>query len=182
MVATMNFSQSYRELDKFYVDFTNRLDSDRDKAKKRSKKKLSSPESNHQTEVCNGNFMKFAKANPNKNYQEEKREYQKKKRIVYEGKRKEEYLSCSKGVKERRQSLVAEKIRELEMMDKSNVEHVLDIEEVLHYYSRLTCPAYLDIVDSFFMDMYNELFSMQASSCSNNSRPAIRSVKWVIQN
>ncbi|THF98523.1 hypothetical protein TEA_001166 [Camellia sinensis var. sinensis] len=40
------------------------------------------------------------------------------------------------------------------MVDKSNIEHVLDIEEVLHYYSRLTCPAYVDIVDKFFMDIW----------------------------
>ena len=39
------------------------------------------------------------------------------------------------------------------MMDIINVDHVLDIE-VLYYYFRLACPAYLDTVDKFFMDMY----------------------------
>ena len=46
--------------------------------------------------------------------------------------------------------MVEQKLRELEMLDMNNVEYVLDIEEVLHYYSRLTCPAYLEIVDKFF--------------------------------
>lgn len=54
--------------------------------------------------------------------------------------------------------LVAEKLRELEMLDVSNVDHNLDIEEVLHYYSRLTCPAYLEIVDNFFWQIYSEFF------------------------
>lgn len=59
---------------------------------------------------------------------------------------------------EGRSWLVAQKLRELEMLDVSNVDHMLDIEEVLHYYSRLTCPAYLDIVDKFFLQIYSEFF------------------------
>ncbi|KAL4292294.1 hypothetical protein HN51_026564 [Arachis hypogaea] len=51
---------------------------------------------------------------------------------------------------------LAKKMKELEMMDSGDVEHVLDIEEALHYYSRLTSPVYLDIVDKFFIDMQNE--------------------------
>ncbi|OVA20354.1 hypothetical protein BVC80_157g171 [Macleaya cordata] len=54
--------------------------------------------------------------------------------------------------------LVAKKLRELELMDMSDMEHVLDVEEVIHYYSRLTCPVYLDIFDKFFMQMYSEFF------------------------
>jgi hypothetical protein len=72
---------------------------------------------------------------------------------------------------------VAQKLKELEMMDVSNVEHVLDVEEVLHYYSRLTCPAYLDIVDKFFMDMYAEFIAPPANPRSVNSRPRLRSVR-----
>ncbi|KAL4193948.1 hypothetical protein AMTRI_Chr05g66320 [Amborella trichopoda] len=49
---------------------------------------------------------------------------------------------------------VAQKLRELEMLERGNVEHVLDIEETLHYYSRLTCPFYVDIFNKFFLDMY----------------------------
>ena len=56
-------------------------------------------------------------------------------------------------------------MKELEMMDTGDVEHELDIEEALHYYSRLKSPVYLDIVDKFFMDMHSE-FSVQESSIS----------------
>lgn len=50
--------------------------------------------------------------------------------------------------------VLAQKMKEMEMMDNvGDVEHLLDIEEALHYYSRLTSPVYLDIVDKFFMDM-----------------------------
>ncbi|XP_050375579.1 uncharacterized protein LOC126793172 [Argentina anserina] len=65
----------------------------------------------------------------------------------------------SKELKElKRVCLVAEKLKELEMLDISNVDHVLDVQEVFHYYSRLTCPAYLEIVDRFFMEMCTEFF------------------------
>lgn len=70
--------------------------------------------------------------------------------------------------------MVEQKLRELEMLDMSNVDHVMDIEEVLHYYSRLTCPAYLEIVDRFFMEMYSELFWPAATPCSVNSRMKLR--------
>ncbi|CAI9753805.1 unnamed protein product [Fraxinus pennsylvanica] len=53
---------------------------------------------------------------------------------------------------------LAKKMKELEMMDVNDMDHVLDIEEVLNYYSKLTCPAYQDIVDKFFMDMYTEYY------------------------
>ncbi|XP_004512977.1 uncharacterized protein [Cicer arietinum] len=61
-------------------------------------------------------------------------------------------------MKERRNCFVEEKLKELEMLDMDNVDYVMDIEEVLHYYSRLTCPVYVEIVDKFFMEMYSELF------------------------
>lgn len=51
---------------------------------------------------------------------------------------------------------LAEKMKELEMMDVGDLEHVLDVEEALHYYARLKSPEYLSIVDNFFMDMYSE--------------------------
>ncbi|GMP59895.1 hypothetical protein CsSME_00022981 [Camellia sinensis var. sinensis] len=162
-------TQSNQELDKFYIDFTDRWDSDNDKAKakKRKKKKekeMNLPRANSEKEVFSGSLTKIAKSGSKKNREEEMvEEKDKNKRLVCEGKRKEEYLtSCSNGKKEVRTCLVAQKIKELEMVDKSNIEHVLDIEEVLHYYSRLTCPAYVDIVDKFFMDMYAELSSLQA--------------------
>jgi len=71
---------------------------------------------------------------------------------------KKEWLKMKEGGNE-----LAQKMKELEMMDTGDVEHVLDIEEALHYYSRLTSPVYLDIVDKFFTDMHTE-FSVQESS------------------
>jgi hypothetical protein len=117
-----------------------------------------------------GSFMEFSPAYPGKkkkNHGVERREQnrgddQMMKSVVvpHERKRRED-SSCSKGQNNRGGKtnwLVVQKLRELEMLDMSNVDHLLDIEEILHYYSRLTCPAYLDIVDKFFMDMCAEFF------------------------
>lgn len=51
---------------------------------------------------------------------------------------------------------LAQKMEDLEMMDLNDIDHALDVEEVLHFYSRLTCPLYVEIVDEFFMDMYSD--------------------------
>ncbi|CAL1359518.1 unnamed protein product [Linum trigynum] len=73
--------------------------------------------------------------------------------------------------REERSWLVARKLKELQMMDMGDVDHVLDIEEVIHYYSRLSCPEYVEIVDKFFMDVYAEFFSPAAATpVSVNSR------------
>lgn len=71
---------------------------------------------------------------------------------------------CSKSMNE-----LAKKMKELEMMDASDVEHVLDVEEALHYYSRLRSPVYVDIVDNFFTNIYTEFSVPKASSASINS-------------
>ncbi|KAL2516167.1 hypothetical protein Fot_30138 [Forsythia ovata] len=71
---------------------------------------------------------------------------------------------------------LAKKMRELEMMDVNDTDHVLDIEEVLHYYSRLTCPAYQDIVDKFFMDMYTEYYLPPPSASVHSSMRKLGSV------
>ncbi|XP_062087029.1 uncharacterized protein LOC133793757 [Humulus lupulus] len=86
---------------------------------------------------------------------------------------------CSKN----KYCLVEEKLKELEMLDVSNVDHVLDIEEVLHYYSRLTCPAYLEIIDKFFVDMFAELFasSTPAHRPNSNSNSRFRSQSSMIR-
>jgi hypothetical protein len=109
----------------------------------------------------NGSYMKLPNASP---YKEKN---QVKKREVYENKNNEKRLTLQRGkqkdssllfsndMKERRY-MVEEKLKELEMLDINNVDHVMDIEEVLHYYSRLTCPAYVEIVDRFFMEMYSD--------------------------
>ncbi|KAG8379952.1 hypothetical protein BUALT_Bualt07G0143100 [Buddleja alternifolia] len=64
---------------------------------------------------------------------------------------------------------LAQKMKELEMMDVNDVDHVLDVEEVLHYYSRLTCPAYQEIVDKFFMDMHSGFNTPQPCTSVNSS-------------
>ncbi|CAK9172791.1 unnamed protein product [Ilex paraguariensis] len=172
----INISQSYRELDLFYQDFTTRWDHENEKLKKRSKKKkTSTTRAKHEDDrICAEDLMKFSKVTPTnapaKTYQVEEREDQKKKRLVYEGRRKQEYLPNSLGeIRKERNCLVTEKLKELEIVDKGNVEHVLDIEEVIHYYSLLTCPAYLDIVDKFFMDIYTEAISLKTQSEGNNT-------------
>lgn len=65
---------------------------------------------------------------------------------------KEEEESSSK-------CLVTRKLKELKMMDRNNVDLVLDIEEVLHYYSRLTSPVYREIMEKFFVEMYSGTFN-----------------------
>ncbi|KAH1057220.1 hypothetical protein J1N35_035285 [Gossypium stocksii] len=101
---------------------------------------------------------------------------QRKTRSAKVGNRREDCNSGERRREERNLS-VPQKLKELEMMDMSNVEHVLDIEEVLHYYSRLTCPTYLDIVDKFFMEMYAEILGPPDSPRRVNSRPKYRSVR-----
>lgn len=95
--------------------------------------------------------------------------------------RKRDGQQCSKNLKEERKTsgrkqeetmspvaayVLAQKMQDLEMMDLNDMDHAMDVEEVLHYYSRLNCPAYVEIVDNFFMDMYSEF---QPSGSLNNS-------------
>ncbi|KAM3380193.1 hypothetical protein P3S68_005766 [Capsicum galapagoense] len=61
-----------------------------------------------------------------------------------------------------------QKMEELEMVEGEDIDHVLDIEEVLQCYSLLNSPVYVDIVDRFFIDMYTE-FSFRKPSGSVNS-------------
>ncbi|XP_004486738.1 uncharacterized protein [Cicer arietinum] len=61
---------------------------------------------------------------------------------------------------------LALKMKEFEMIDSGDVEQVLDIEEAIHYYSRLNSPVYLDIVDKFFTDMHSEFSDSSQSSVS----------------
>lgn len=66
--------------------------------------------------------------------------------------------------------VISQRMKELEMMEFRDVDHVLDVEEVLHYYSRLRSPVYLDIVDSFFTDMYADLLHKPQGSCLHGSK------------
>ncbi|XP_043700339.1 uncharacterized protein LOC122651069 [Telopea speciosissima] len=167
-----NSHQSFRELDNnFYRDFSNRWDSsDLEKANKRNKKK-SPPMSKKQLSI--DEEIKYGrKQSPAKvRHVEERRTETVEMRRAHShggGGKLGSHTRSESNVKEREGQLVVfQKLKELEMMDASNMEHVLDIEEVLHYYSRLTCPAYLDIVNKFFMDMYSEFFLPQPPSSSS---------------
>ncbi|XVF49194.1 hypothetical protein PTKIN_Ptkin03bG0249000 [Pterospermum kingtungense] len=148
-----------QDLDTFYTGFTDRWDSDNGKTKKRNKTKVTSTSTGEQKE---GN---------------EEIDESRTRNISATVVKREEHFLYSKSKREARSLSVAQKLKELEMMDLSNVDHVLDIEEVLHYYSRLTCPAYVDIVDKFFTDMYTEFLGPPGSPRSVNSRPKFRSVR-----
>ncbi|KAH9621661.1 hypothetical protein KSS87_013984 [Heliosperma pusillum] len=58
---------------------------------------------------------------------------------------------------------LAYKMKELEMLEVEDEEHGMDVEDALHYYSQLSCPVYVDIVDQFFTDMYQEYVLPQPS-------------------
>ncbi|XVE98178.1 hypothetical protein REPUB_Repub03eG0083400 [Reevesia pubescens] len=164
-------TSNYQDLEKFYSDFTNRWDSDNGKAKKRNKKKIMSTSSaGEEKEGNKGSFTQFTT-------QRRVQDIDQSKTRSLKVEKRQEFYSYSKSKREARSLSVAQKLKELEVMDMSNVDHALDIEEVLHYYSRLTCPAYLDIVDKFFMDMYTEFLGPPASPKSINSRPKFRSVR-----
>ncbi|KAJ4708428.1 ATP-dependent RNA helicase DDX11-like protein [Melia azedarach] len=167
----MNIQPSYKDFERFCTDFTDQWESsDMDKAKKRSNKKTSSLK--QEKEVLSGSFMKFAKSSPVKsNNQIRRRENH----LHLKPKRQEDSRSNMVGTREERSCILAEKLKELELIDVSNVDHALDIEEFLHYYSRLTCPAYVDIVDKFFMEMYAEFIGQSATPSRVSSRPKLRS-------
>lgn len=192
--ADMNVQPSYKDLDNFYTDQWESSDKDmKIMAKKAGSQKKSTMASSTQQEkeVYVGSFLRFSQATPMKKNHVERRseEYDHEddqvKSITYQRKRQEK--SCSKGMMMMTRSegrirtcFVAQKLKEMETLDMGNVHHLLDIEEVLHYYSRLTCPAYLDIVDKFFMDIYEEFFGATTIALtparSNNSRLRHRSV------
>ncbi|KAL4269601.1 hypothetical protein GQ457_HM002010 [Hibiscus cannabinus] len=72
---------------------------------------------------------------------------------------------------------LVKKMKELEMMDVGDIEHVLDVEEAIHYYSRLRSPVYLSIVDKFFTDMYSEFSVPQASTSIDSSKRRLGSFR-----
>ncbi|KAL6584668.1 hypothetical protein OROMI_003957 [Orobanche minor] len=71
--------------------------------------------------------------------------------------------SKESGFRARPDSILAQKMKDLEMMDVDDMDHVMDVEEVLHCYSRLRCPTYAGIVERFFTDMYSEFHVAQPS-------------------
>ncbi|KAJ1419393.1 hypothetical protein SESBI_15144 [Sesbania bispinosa] len=176
-----NSNTSYQDLDKLHADHFNndQWESEQEKQRRRIKKKAALPSPTKQeNEVYNGSYIRLSNPSPSekKNHQVEKREkcdnQNNKRSLTLQKGRQKDSSFVSIGMKEHRYCLVEQKLRELEMLDMSNVDYVLDIEEVLHYYSRLTCPAYLEIVEKFFMEIYSEFFgpSWPSTPCSVNSR------------
>ncbi|KAJ8769503.1 hypothetical protein K2173_004248 [Erythroxylum novogranatense] len=179
-------------LDKFNNDLTNRSDRDHsNKGLRRNRRKLMSsprmspptkPDEQVDDDALNGSFMNFAKLGSAKRYHTQRRDDYTRCDVnngwsCNEGKKfkKEDDSSSNCLTKEGRIWWVAQKLKEMEMMDLSNVDHILDIEEVLHYYSRITCTAYLDIIDNFFKDMCAEFFGPPPVTPSSvNSRHRLR--------
>ncbi|CAO2813327.1 unnamed protein product [Amaranthus hypochondriacus] len=69
--------------------------------------------------------------------------------------------------------LLEQQMKDLEMMDVGDVDHVSDVKEALHCYSLLTSPVYVEMVNKFFMDMYTDFNSVPQpgiSKCSSSRR------------
>ncbi|KAK7358324.1 hypothetical protein VNO77_00251 [Canavalia gladiata] len=180
VIGMNNNNPSYKDLEKFYSDFTQQWDTEKEKGKRRSKKKsvLSSAPEKPQKEDYKESFNNLNNAKIQMEKKNEECENQKnKRRLNHQRVRQQDSsLNCMRGNKN---CMVEKKLREMEMLEKSNVDYVLDIEEVLHYYSRLTCPLYLEIVDKFFMEMYSEFFGDHAKPATPtvNSSLKLRSVR-----
>ncbi|CAN8293324.1 unnamed protein product [Cochlearia groenlandica] len=70
----------------------------------------------------------------------------------------------------RRGDLLAQKMKDLNMVDLRDVDHAFDVREALRCYSSIRSPVYLDIVDNFFTDMYYEFSDPRASSSITGTR------------
>ncbi|CAL1378066.1 unnamed protein product [Linum trigynum] len=172
----------------YYTNFCNELECDLEKVMKlktTNHKPIMAPketpaapsrEAHRQSTTCHVSPIKAVSTSPVKKPQKKhKDEKSTSKRSKKLGGEEEEQCSSKKQLKKKKMSneesyALARKMKELEMIDVSDVEHVLDVEEALHYYSRLKSPVYLDIVDKFFTDMYQEFtIPHQASVASVNS-------------
>ncbi|CAK8535787.1 unnamed protein product [Lathyrus sativus] len=138
--------------DQFYNEFYDILQSDLNRMNRNGETKLTEGAAAATASNVNVKHVSFVKQSPQKNGNEN---------IAMEKKKNKGKKNKNEGVNE-----LALKMKELEMNDSGDVEQVLDIEEALHYYSRLKSPVYLDIVDKFFTDMHSE-FSVSQSSVRN---------------
>ncbi|KAK7294198.1 hypothetical protein RJT34_17084 [Clitoria ternatea] len=141
--------------DQFYYEFYDLLQSDLSRIKMYDNSNIS--RSPMEDAACVGNFMCFAKQGSQKGNDEEKVKEKKNKGL---SKKELNSQNMNKGA-----HVLAQKIKALDMMDGGDLEHVLDIEEALHYYSRLKSSVYLDIVDKFFMDIQSQLSVPLQSHC-----------------
>jgi chromosome transmission fidelity protein 1 len=156
--------------DQFYNEFYDLLQSDLSKMKMVGNNNniniSKSKEPAMEDAARNGNFMCFAKQSP------QKRTYdvtEKAKMMNYSSSSQSQLMkkedNANKGA-----HVLAQKMKELDMMDSGDLEHVLDIEEALHYYSRLKSPVYVDIVDKFFKDINSEFIAPQPSVSFKSSK------------
>ncbi|XVF86612.1 hypothetical protein PTKIN_Ptkin18bG0056300 [Pterospermum kingtungense] len=163
--------------DRFYDDFCRDWEADLEEAKMRKKNDgMILKEPMKEEDEHSGNLIKFADNNPSKNKRLNGGKEEKKKvgRSQLSKGEEQYYYKRSNGGG----YALAQKMRELEMMDVGDMEHVLDVEEALHYYSRLKSPEYLSIVDKFFMDMYSEFSVPHASASINSSKRRLGSLRF----
>lgn len=141
-------------MDHFYNEFTNQWDSYKKKNQNgkwdfsaKIEENGINPEKNYDLESKGSNSYKNSAENGDilKN-----KRFKISPRIV----RKPEL--CSRSVREKRFCYVVDKLKKLKEIDKGNK---VDYQEFMHFYSRLTCPAYLDLVDKFLLEMCNEFFN-----------------------
>ncbi|KAL2929204.1 Acyl transferase [Bienertia sinuspersici] len=144
------------ELDNFYTEFTHQWDSNSRKSKLKSKVQKIKPSSirtsstkksqqfyslDHSSLQENCHFAAgtdVSMKTPEKNDAENAEILNSKRLNVNTSPGILKYSDlCSRSVREKRLSYVAEKLKELEKFDKENTDHKRDIEEFLHCYSRL---------------------------------------------
>ncbi|KAK4269397.1 hypothetical protein QN277_022558 [Acacia crassicarpa] len=173
--SSSSYRRTYTRRDQFYNEFYDHLQSDLSMIKRVDSDVLSGskepPEEEEEHASCTGNFMSFSKQSEQKNKHEGKVK-QKTNGSYQIGKNKN--LSHDQHKKNGGAQVLAQKMKELEMIDAGDVEQVLDIEEALHYYSRLTSPVYLDIVDKFFLNMHSEVSASQPSVSMKPSKGSRR--------
>ncbi|XP_065868863.1 transcription repressor OFP17 [Euphorbia lathyris] len=162
-----------RQMDKYYAEFCNEWECDLEKALNNKKKKTVTEESvRGEKDGCDESSVKHRIMSPLK-----KKEVGLKEEKMKKSSHPRKGEQCSKKQSDEGYVL-AKKMKELEMMDVGDVEHVLDVEEALHYYSRLKSPVYLDMVDKFFTDMYKDFSVPQASATINNSKRRLSSIRF----
>ncbi|OAY36743.1 uncharacterized protein LOC110626467 [Manihot esculenta] len=156
--------------DQCYADSCNEWCCDLEKATKRKKNGMSlSKELAREEDGCNESSLKLP-SSPLKKKEDGIKEEKSKKHS--NSRREEKCMDKDEGG-----YVLAKKMKELEMMDRSDMEHMLDVEEALHYYSRLRSPVYVGIVDKFFTDMYKEFSVPQRSASINSSRGRLGSIR-----
>ncbi|KAI3701458.1 hypothetical protein L6452_26550 [Arctium lappa] len=78
--------------------------------------------------------------------------------------KQQKHEEMSSRERDEKRCLMTRRLKELEIADRDNVDHVLDIQEIMHCYSLLTCPAYCEMVEKFLSEMYSEIFNPRRTS------------------